>query len=313
MYHINEVLNQEIILQFLCKANDNWSLQDTMQLVGLIISIIATIVIPVIIFKLNTKNQQLQALYQKKYEFWLKFSQSFFIMQKALSFLLQSDNLKFGVIYNCSKNEVINNLQKLIDRWDKFYDLVDGNQKIYLETTDINVLILQTLVSAIKNLIKSEKLEITESNGFSLITQDGMKKLVSEAKSLFENNVKKLGSNQLEQSYIDALNYYIKKYKINSVPEIEAKLTYDEKLEIIDEISNEAYLNIVYSNFDDISEKLLNIVNPTNTNVFNNINIMEICEWLWKNIVQRIFSIKNKDSHKILTILWIKIKFKRSV
>ena len=136
---------------------------------------------------------------------------------------------------------------------------------------------------------------------------------VSEAKLFFENNVKRLGNNQLEQNYINALNYYIRKNKISSIPEIDAKLTYEEKLKIIDEISNSAYLEIVYSNFRDISEKILNIVNPAKTNIFCKIKIIRICQWFWENIVQKIFSVKNKDSHKILTILWIKIKFKRSV
>ena len=154
MYHISKIFNQEIILNFFYAINKDWSLQDTINLVSLVISVIATIVIPIVIFKLNTENQQLQALYQKKYEFWLEFSKSFFIMQNTLSFLLQPGNLKYGIVYQCSKKEVINNLQKFIDRWDKFYDLVDGNQKIYLESTGINVLILQTLISAIANLIK---------------------------------------------------------------------------------------------------------------------------------------------------------------
>ncbi len=313
MYHISKIFNQEIILNFFYAINKDWSLQDTINLVSLVISVIATIVIPIVIFKLNTENQQLQALYQKKYEFWLEFSKSFFIMQNTLSFLLQPGNLKYGIVYQCSKKEVINNLQKFIDRWDKFYDLVDGNQKIYLESTGINVLILQTLISAIANLIKGDTLEIIETNGFSTITSGGMNQLVSEAKLFFENNVKRLGNNQLEQNYINALNYYIRKNKISSIPEIDAKLTYEEKLKIIDEISNSAYLEIVYSNFRDISEKILNIVNPAKTNIFCKIKIIRICQWFWENIVQKIFSVKNKDSHKILTILWIKIKFKRSV
>lgn len=311
MYNIQQV-SQKIILFFFDVGRDV-SIQDIVSIFSLFISIIATIVIPLVFFKLNEENQKLQALYQKKYEFWLDFSKSFFIMQKALSLLLRSDNLNYGIVYQCSKNDVINNLQKLADRWDKFYDLVDGNQKIYLETTGINVLILQTLVSAIKNLIKIDGLEIIEKDDFSTITSNGMNKIVSEAKLLFENNVKRLGGNQLEQNYINALNYYIQRDKANSIPEIGDKLTYNEKLRIIDKISSSAYLDIVNSNFSDISEKILNIVNPTKTDIFYKTNIIKTYKWFLENIIQKIFSVKNKDSHKVLTILWIKIKFKRSV
>ena len=92
MYDIKQ-LSQEITLFLFYNTERQFSVQDIVSIVGLIISIIATIVIPLVIFKLNEKNQKLQALYQKKYEFWLDFSKSFFIMQKALSFLLKSSTI----------------------------------------------------------------------------------------------------------------------------------------------------------------------------------------------------------------------------
>lgn len=313
MYNINEILNQEVILNFFYEANKVWSLQDTMYLLSLVISVFATIIIPIVIFKLNTKNQKLQALHQKKYEFWLEFSKSFFLMENSLSLLLKADNFEFGVIYQCSKQDIINNLQKLINYWNHFYDLVEGNQKIYLEPNYINVFILQTLFSSIKNLIESDELIITESKGFSVLSPETIKKIISDARSLFENNVKRLGNKQQEKTYIDNLNYYIRKYKNSSISEIEENLTPEEKQKYINTISNKAYLDFVHSNFTDISNKILNIVNPTEKNLFAEIGIIKVCKWFWENIVQKIFSIKNKDSHKILTILWIKIKFKRSL
>ncbi len=309
MYDIKQ-LSQEITLFLFYNTERQFSVQDIVSIVGLIISIIATIVIPLVIFKLNEKNQKLQALYQKKYEFWLDFSKSFFIMQKALSFLLKSSNLNFGVIYNCSKQDVIDNLKKLLKNWDKFYDLANGNEKIYLEPAGINILILQTLMSALSKKLNDEQF-IIESNDFSVISKDSMSNLVTDAKLLLENNIKRLGNKQLEQNYINALNYYIKIDKEHSSPILDAKLSYEEKLKIIDNISNEAFLDIVYRNFDDISDKILNLTLPNRDSCLSFFKNVKLFHLFWVNIIQKIFSVKNNNTHKILTILWFKFKFRR--
>ena len=260
---------------------------------------------------LNRENQKLQALYQKKYEFWLEFGKSFFIMQNAILFLLKKENLHFGVVYSVSSEELSNNLSKLVSQWRKFFEMVDGNQKIYLEPENINVLLLQSFVSALREMLENNELEMNERDELTTLTATSMNNLVTKAKLLFENNLKRLGGSQLENSYLNALEYYIEKSKKSSNVEIDKTLSYERKLEIINQISNNAYLDIVSSNFSDISEKILNIVNPAKMDIFNKTSIIKTHKWFWGNIIQKIFSVKNEDSHKVITILWIKIKINR--
>jgi len=318
MYNIQEVINYitnfyldnfnqfvYIFFQDSCNSDRLWWRTP-------ILSAIASGVVLYYINYLNRENQKRQALYQHKYEFWLNFSKSFFLMKGPLLFLLKKENLQTGIVYGCGKEEVKNNLKKLITYWNEFYSEVEGNKETFLDAEGINVLILQTLISSVKNMIEKDDF-IRESNNFSIIEAIQMEKLVTEAKLLFENNLKRLGNEELEKDYISALNDYSQKDKENSTPYLDAQMTYEEKIAVVDKISNDAYLKLINLNFDDISNKILKIINSDkdSSDIIFQVNVTQIWSWFWGNIIQKIFSVRNYGNHKVITILWIKLKLKR--
>lgn len=268
----------------------------------IIISIIATIIIPTIIFKLNTENQKLQALYQSKYEFWLEFNKEFSIFKSAIFRIFDPSNLKFDYPMAASPEQFRSNLNDLVDRWKTFYLKIEGNEKIYLVPYGINILLLRAFISALDMWLKdSNNLPQDLDQEISIIKSSSLRELFRVTRNIFINNIMK--DTDLRKKYENYLEKYKNDIDLNS-NNAELKICLEEKFD-------SAFWEYIRDELFDTEKKLLKILDPKDSKYTFSQNIRIFFMYFWKNFFQKIFSVKNISDHKVLTIFFIKIKFKK--
>lgn len=227
---------------------------------GNILTLIGSIIIPIVVYQLTTYFQKRSALYQKKYEFWLSFSKEYFILEPFLKHMIIAKKSKMGITSFQNKEEIQKKYNEWLNQWDKFYQLVKGNEKIYLEQEGISFLVLNSFFTALNNNI--ETMEIIENKGnieITTISSNSINKIINEAKKIFENNLDI--NSKTRRDYTNILNNLSEVDKKKYKNEDTGKLTYSEMKNIIDKLSDDAFLLFLENSLNDISDKLENIVN----------------------------------------------------
>ena len=263
------------------EINNEWD----RLIIPVIVSAILSGGITFLINLLNTKNVERQALYQKKYEFWLDFSKDYFTLQPFLKYMLRRENLTLGIITLQSEEEIKKSYRDWLIKWKNFYKKVVGNEKIYLEPEGINMLIVNAFFTAFKNNL--ETLEIVKNKGnietFS-IKPDSLKKIIRDAKNLFELNLDI--NSKLAEKYLKFLDNY------TNIKDKNEKLTYNQMREIVDNLSDNAFIDIVLSDINETEQKLEKIVCVESitqkakrnfNNYFGKSNRNQLKKWLNKN------------------------------
>ena len=225
-----------------------------------ILTIIGLIILPIVIYQLTAHYQKRSALYQKKYEFWLSFSKEYYILEPFLKHMIRAKKSMVCVTSFQNREEIQRIYNDWLNRWNKFYQLVEGNEKIYLEPEGINFLVLNTFFTAFKNNI--ETIEITENKGnieTTTISQNSINKIINDAKKIFENNVDI--NSEIRRNYTKLFDKFSEADKKKYKNEDTSKLSYEEMMKIVDNLSDTAFLIFLENNLNDISDKLENIVN----------------------------------------------------
>lgn len=236
-----------------CISTQNSNLSNILTLIG-------SIIIPLLIYQLTAHFQKRLALHQKKYEFWLSFSKEYFILEPILKYMIKAKKSMIGVTSFQNKEEIQKIYNDWLNRWDKFYQLVEGNEKIYLEQEGISFLVLNSFFTALRNNI--ETMEIIENKGnieTTTISHNSISKIINDAKKIFEINVDI--NSETRKKYTNILDKYTEADKKKYKKEDTSKFTYEQMLKIVDELSDDAFLVFLENNLSDISDKLEKIVN----------------------------------------------------
>lgn len=273
----------------------NSIIQSESAMLSAIISALISGAISFTIYNFQTKNQQRLALYQKKYEFWLDFCKEYFSIEPFLRYMIKPTNRMLGIITTQNKDEIISIYSDWLTKWETFYKKVQGNECVYLVPQKIDVLALNAFFTALKENL--EKLDIIENKNLStnltVISADSVAEVIRNAKVLFESSLELNSSSAM--LYVKNLNKYIE----NDKDKNNKKYNYNEMLEIVNALSDNAYIDFLENNLNDTSNKLYKIVS---TKSFNERCILlkdKIKNYFFKKEFYKIFKKKNKIRNKL--------------
>lgn len=221
-----------------------------------IISALVSATVSICIFYLNSNIQKRMALYQNHYKFWLDFSKNYFSVEPFIKHIVNSRKYSCGITLK-NNEETKKIYETWLLRWDNFYELVRGNEKIYLANKNIHFLLLDSFFKSVKENI--DNLDFTKNNdnyNVYSISPKSISNIIKRAKQLFEYNL--YTDKELELQYNKILKNYSNSYIKNNV--ILTKTTQNERKKIIEDISNEAFIEILENNINDISNKISDIV-----------------------------------------------------
>ena len=136
-FDIQNLTNTISVFQF-GTLNNGWKELITPAFISALISGVVTLIIN----SIDNRSQQRMALYQKKCEFWLNFCKEYFSIEPFLSYMIKQSRIPFGIITMQSEDEIKAIYKDWLRKWKNFYNKVNGNERIYLEPENIDVLML---------------------------------------------------------------------------------------------------------------------------------------------------------------------------
>lgn len=242
------------------------------------ISAIISGLVTLIVNSIDNRSQQRMALYQKKCEFWLDFCKEYFSIEPFLSYMIKQSRIPWGILTMQSEDEIKEIYKDWLQKWKNFYNKVNGNERIYLEPEKIDVLMLNSFFTSLEenlsniNIIKNEG-----SIETSTISSESIAKIIRRAKEIFELNVNV--DSELGTKYVNVLNKYSEDNKRDK--EKSKDLTYEQMLNLVNEMSDKAFIEFLDKNLKDTTKKLEKIVSTK--------SFMQKVSFVLENIKKKLF------------------------
>lgn len=253
-FNIQDFTNNITVFQFK-DLQSNW--QDTLS--PAFVSAIISGIVTFLINYYGNRVQQRMALYNKKYEFWLDFCKEYFSIEPFLSYMIQQKDIPSGIFTNQTEDEIKTIYNNWLQKWKHFYEMVRGNERIYLEPEKIEVSMINSFFTALDENL--ENLSITKNIGnikTYTISAESITRMITRAKKIFEMNAKIDSDSSIK--YFKILDKYTKKYQNNNKKNKKKKLSYDEMFIILEKMSDDGFVEALKDNLDDTTKKLTKLV-----------------------------------------------------